>query len=113
MKRTLTVIIVFLAISVKAQTFKKSDFNLTNWFTNNKENTFSKSDTVRFIKRSNKGPEWAKSEYAENELHYLNHGDYLNFNFHKDGKLEYWETYNNYMNVTPIQEFRWEYNRKD
>lgn len=112
MKRILTVIIVFLAISAKAQTFKKSDFNHTQWFTDNKENAFSNSDTVRFIKRSKKGPEWAKTDYAESEVKYLNHGDYLNFNFNKDEKLEYWETYNNYKNVTPLQEFKWKFNRK-
>ena len=101
-KSILTILTLLLFINVSGQTFTKKDFVKTDWFTENIDSLFFKSDTVRLIQHTNFGPEWAKEEYAEYEMKYFDHGDYLNFGLKKFGQLEYWETYNNYMNSVPI-----------
>ena len=112
-KPILTILTLLFFINVSGQTFSKKDFVKTDWCTENIDSLFFKSDTIRLIQHTNYGPEWAKDEYAEYEMKYFDHGDYLNFGFKRFGRFEYWETYNNYMNSVPIADFTWKFDKKN
>lgn len=105
--------VVCFSLNLNAQKFRKSDFIKTDWFTDNKDSLFFKSDTIRLIQHTNYGPEWDKARYAEYEMMYLNHGNYLNFSFKKNRLFEYWETYNNNINIFFQAWFTWELNKRE
>lgn len=112
MIRILLLTCCFLTASIShAQDYSKSDFAETDWFTDNIDSLFFSSDTVRLIKYMNSGPEWAKDEYAEYEMEYLNHGDFLSFGFNKSGRFEYRETYKNYINSVLTDNCSWKYDK--
>ncbi len=111
-KGFICILLLSFFINVSAQSFSKKDFVKTDWFTENIDSLFFKSDTIRLIKHSNKGPEWAKDEYAESQILYLKHGDYLNFRFKMFGNFEYWETSKNYINIVPIANFTWKFDKR-
>jgi hypothetical protein len=112
MKSGFILIMIFLApVAANAQQYSKQDFVKTDWFTSNLDSLFFTSDTVRLIKHMNKRAEWASYEYAECEMKYLEHGDYLNFEFKKSGEFEYWETSNNCINSVPITQFSWKFDK--
>jgi len=114
MDRTiLTILTLLLFLNLTGQSFSKKDFVKTDWFTENIDSLFFKSDTIRLIQHTNYGPEWTKDEYAEYKLKYFGHGDYLNFGFKKFGRFEYWETYDNYLNAVPIADFTWKFDKKE
>jgi hypothetical protein len=114
MKKTiLTLLILFLGLTINAQTYSKKDFVKTDWFTENIDSLFFEVDTIRLIQYNNYGPEWDKDENAEYEMKYFDHGDYLNFCFERFGHFEYWATYDNYMNSVPIADFIWKFDKKD
>lgn len=110
-KGFITIFIFLVSLTVNSQEYSKKDFVKTEWFTNNLDSFFFSSDTIRLIKHLNKGPEWAKDEYAEFEMKYLEHGDYLNFGFMKSGDFKYLATYNNYMNIVLIDPLRWKFDK--
>lgn len=114
-KIRLTILSLILGLNINAQiqTFSKKDFVKTDWFTENIDSSFFKSDTIRLIQHTNYGPEWEKDDYAEYEMKYFYHGDYINIGFDRFGRFEYWETYNNYMNSVAIADFMWKFNKKD
>jgi len=112
-KRYITILITLISLTANAQEFSKKDFAKTDWFANNLDSLFYTSDTIRLIKHMNKAPEWANKEYAEYEMKYLEHGDYLNFRFKKSGKFEYSATYNNYVNSIPLGLFSWKFDKAD
>lgn len=114
-KVILIILFLFLGLSINAQNFSKKDFIQTDWFTENIDSLFFKSDTIRLIKYSNYGPEWDKEEFAEYEMKYFNHGHYINFEFKRFGNFQFWETYNNYMIYVPIiiAPFKWKFDKKN
>jgi len=112
-KPILTILTLLLFINVSGQSFSKKDFVKTDWFTENIDSLFFKSDTIRLIQHTNYGPEWAKDEYAEYEMKYFDHGDYLNFGFQRFGRFEYWKTYNNYIHSVPIADFTWKFDKNN
>ncbi len=83
------IILGFLIFSLdfSGQTFNSNYFLKTSWFCNDKDSSFFKSDTVRFIKYKNTGPIGYTNEKAENESRYFNHGDRVELNFQKPKKL--------------------------
>lgn len=99
------VLITFSYFNVNAQLLSKEDLNNTNWFSNNSDSTFLKSDTIHLIKHSNKVSGGNTNEFSESE--YLNHGNYVSLNFKKRQRLQFWETRNNYINFVPIDKFTW------
>jgi hypothetical protein len=94
------------------QTFNEKYFIKTNWFSNNNDSTFAKADTLIFIKHSNWGPEWAPKEYAESEVKYLKHGNYVEFGFKKHRKLDFDWRYHNSMGVVPAGQWTWAFDKK-
>jgi hypothetical protein len=94
------------------QTFNEKYFTNTDWFSNNKDSGFYKLDTLKFIKYSNYGPEWAAKEYAEYEMKFLNHGDFVVFGFKRHGKMNFSWRYNNYRGVVPGGQWTWMFESK-
>jgi hypothetical protein len=56
----LTLFTFLCCIDLSGQTFSKSDFSNTDWFTENIDSLFFKADTVRLIQHINYGPVWDK-----------------------------------------------------
>ncbi len=84
-------------INASGQTFNDRFFLQTSWFSNDKDSSFFKSDTIRLIKYSNLGPTGYTQEKAENESKYLNHGDRVELTFYKKKKLGLTSTRQNYI----------------
>ncbi|PHR46998.1 MAG: hypothetical protein COA32_08735 [Fluviicola sp.] len=111
-KLILIIITLVFFINVSGQTFSKKDFVKTDWFTENNDSLFFVSDTIQLIQYTNYGSESAKGQYAEYEMKYFDHGDYLKFSFKRFGQFKYRGTYNNYKNFVPIAEFTWKFDKR-
>ena len=94
------------------QTFNKKYFTKTDWFSNNKDSIFYTTDTLKFIKHCNLGPEWAPKEYAEYEMKYLNHGDYIVLGFKRHKKINFSWCIDNYIGVVPGGQWTWTFDEK-
>lgn len=106
----ITITIFFIYLTVSGQKFNKNYFIKSSWFTTNKDSFFYKSDTISFIKYCNKGPEWAKNEFAEYELKYLKTGNYIEIRFGKHRKLDFSEIFNNYIYQVGLN-WNWIFNK--
>ncbi len=97
-----------------ARSFTKSDFTNTAWFTNNWDRDFYHLDTVQFIRYSNAAPEWDEfADFAEDEMDFLGHGDFLEYHFGKKGKLKSFESRENYIRTESIGTLKWKFNVKE
>jgi hypothetical protein len=112
MTRNLTLILLFFTNVIFGQTYYKKYFEKTSWFSNNKDSNFFKSDTLRIIKHSNFGPKWSPKEYAESEMKYLNHGDFVEFGFGRHNIVNLSYQYHNYMNEVPGGQWSWTFDKK-
>ena len=72
-QKILNLIFLFSTILVFSQEFSKSDFVKKDWFVDNENGAFMKSDTLKFIKYSNKALDEKYMKYKEYELKYLLH----------------------------------------
>lgn len=106
------IFLLFLVPKLDAQKISEKDFFNAQWFTENIDTLFYKSDTVQFILCSNSSPEWGLNEFAESPLKYFGHGEYLSFHFKKNRELEIWETHKNYINSVYVADFKWDFNSK-
>lgn len=104
--------ILFSPAILCGQTFSEKYFTKTEWFSDNKDSAFYNLDTLRFIKYSNFGPQWAAKEHAEYEMKYLNHGDFVVLGFKKHGKLQFSWRYNNSLSVVPGGQWSWSFDKK-
>lgn len=107
-KRHLLLLGILLSWTIAwGQTFNEKHFTSTDWFSDNKDSAFYKLDTLKFIKYSNYGPQWAAQKHAEYEMKYLNHGDFVVLGFKKHGKFNFSWRYNNSMVVVPAGQWTW------
>lgn len=81
------------------QTFNEKYFIKTDWFSNNKDSVFFRADTLKLIKYSNFGTILTPKKYAESEIKYLNHGDYVTLSFKKYKKIDFSWRYDNYIGL--------------
>ena len=111
-KLLLAIMLLLLNFKNPEPPFRKRDFVETYWFTENIDSLFYKSDTVLFIQHSNYGPSWAKDEFAEFELKYFGHGEFLNFGFKKKGEAYHYATTENAKQQIFTNHFTWSYDNK-
>jgi hypothetical protein len=107
----LFIFLIFWITILKGQSFNKKYFTETNWFSNNKDSAFYKADTVHFIKYSNKAPEWSSDQFAEDEIKYLTHGDFVKISFEKNNKLFLAGRQNNFQ-IIRSGKWTWNYDSK-
>ncbi|MCK8521902.1 hypothetical protein M0D21_10010 [Aquimarina sp. D1M17] len=79
------ILIVFQ--SCFSQSISRREFKKTRWFTSNKDSLFFKSDTIRFIKYSNKSKKEDNMEFCPETL-----------SFYDVESIQLWFTQNRYMN---------------
>jgi|GEM_PF-1280277 len=93
MKKVLLILVcLFLAFLATGQTLRKKDFVNTEWFSNNLDSLFYKTDTVKLIKYSNIAPKNRGFHgYAESEFKFLKHGYYIQLQFNKAGSMDFWD----------------------
>jgi hypothetical protein len=95
--RLLFIIFVILTINSQAQKANPKDI-LGEWFTSNKDSCFFKSDTLTFIKRTNreKRDDMKKKQrnFLEPETELTKSTEYVNFEFKRSKKIKFWECSN-------------------
>ena len=91
MKKVLLLFIcLFLAFQAIGQSLRKKDFVNTEWFSNNLDSLFYKTDTVKLLKYSNFAPTNRGFDgYAESEFKFLKHGYYIQLQFKKAGRMNF------------------------
>jgi len=105
---------VLLTSYVKSQIFSKNDFTNTEWFTNNYDSLFFKSDTVTLIKYSNlNSNNLGFNEHSESEQKFLNHGYYIHLQFCKNGQMNFWVISYEKCSKSIIGERTWSFNKKN
>ncbi len=110
----LTIFTLLLTFNVKSQVFSKNDFANTEWFTNNYDSLFFKSDTVTLIKYSNLiSNNLGFNEYAESEQKLLNHGYYIHLQFCKNGIMNFWVISYEKSSKSKFGERTWSFNKKN
>jgi hypothetical protein len=104
---------VLLTFNVKSQIFSKNDFANTEWFTNNYDSLFFKSDTVALIKYSNLiSDNLSFNEYSESEQKFLNHGYYIHLQFYKNGQMNFWVISYEKSSKSKVGERTWKFNKE-
>ena len=112
MKRLIIVFIFGLIFthSTNGQLFSKKYFVSTEWFTDNKDSAFFKKDTLIFIQYSNL---YAKERnlklYRESEIELLGHGEFVKFQFNKNGNMHFWRCYYHQGTKSGIGERTWKF----
>ena len=111
--KPITILIaVIFSVSGYGQEFSKSDFVKTNWFVNNLDGAFTKNDTLKFIKYSNKAEDEEYIEYKEYELKYFGHGYFVELDFKRVRKMNYRFRVNNDATGYDFKKYRWEFDNK-
>lgn len=111
-KQTTYIIAIIFSVSVYGQEFSKSDFVKTDWFVNNENGAFMKSDTLKFIKYSNKALDDEYIKYKEYELNYLGHGYFVELDFKRGRKMNYRFRVNNSATGFDFKKYRWDFDKK-
>ena len=88
-KILLSTLSLILAFQVSSQSLSKNFFANTEWFSNNIDSLFFKSDTIRLIKYSNLvSRNNGYNIYAESEQEYLKHGYSVYFQIHESKNMD-------------------------
>lgn len=111
--RILIFIPLIFSISCLAQNYTKKKFIKTDWLSDNMNDNFFKSDTIRLIKRSIVANNWQSKEYDEFELDLFNHGYYVELGFRRSNKMKFNLRELNYRTIMYIEDWKWIYNKKD
>ena len=111
-QKILNLIFLFSTVVVLGQEFSKSDFVNTDWFINNLDGAFTKSDTLKFIKYSNKALDEEYIKYKEYELKYFGHGYFVELDFKRGRKMNYRFRVDNSATGFDFKKYRWRYNKK-
>ena len=81
------------------------------WFTNNLDSAFFKSDTLIFFKRTNREKDDSKKlkerGFLESESIFVKSSDYVNIEFKNGRAVSFWETYNGYINTQWTLPMKW------
>jgi len=103
---------LIVSLSTFGQSFSKRYFVNTEWFTNNKDSAFFKNDTLTFIKYSNLDSKYRRYKfYKESELDLLGHGEFVRFQFNKNGKMHLWKCYYHQGTKSRIGERTWKFDK--
>jgi len=108
-----TTIIICTSLFVNAQDFTKKDFLNTDWFTENIDSLFFKSDTISLIQYNNPSPDWSQFEYTECVFKHFNHFEYLDFGFETFNNFNYREHQNDGGVTLPSKEYSWRFKKKE
>ena len=111
--RILIFISLIFSISCLAQNYTKKNLNNTDWLSDNMNDSFFKSDTIRLFKRSIVAKKWQKKEYDEFELDIFNHGYYVELGFRRANKMKFNLRELNYRTIMYIEDWKWIYNKKN
>jgi hypothetical protein len=97
--------------SIVSQTISKKDFLNSEWFSNNNDSLFFKSDTISLIKCSNL-IESGKGYNIYHETYLLKNPESVIFEFKRYRKLNYWVTYYHQGSISKIGERTWKFDDK-
>ncbi|WP_271394138.1 hypothetical protein [Aequorivita sinensis] len=111
-RKILNLIFLFSTVLVFSQEFSKSDFVKTDWFVDNENGAFMKSDTLKFIKYSNKALDEEYIKYKEYELKYFGHGYFVELDFKRGRKMNYRFRVDNSATGFDFKKYRWRYDKK-
>ncbi|MER3374190.1 MAG: hypothetical protein RIM83_06090 [Allomuricauda sp.] len=84
----------------------------TDWFVNNENGAFMKSDTLKFIKYSNKALDEEYIKYKEYELKYFGHGYFVELDFKRGRRMNYRFRVDNYATGFDFKKYRWKFDKK-
>jgi hypothetical protein len=113
-KIILSALSLILAFQVSSQTLSKKFFKNTEWFSNNIDSLFFKSDTIRLIKYSNLvSRNNGYNIYAESEQEYLKHGYSVYFQFHESKNMDLAIRTFHVSTKSKSGERTWEYSKKE
>ena len=111
--KILVFIFLIFSISCLAQNYSKKDFNNTDWFSDNINDSFFKSDTIKLFKRTFVAKNWQNKEYDEFELDVFNHGYYVEIGFRRLNKMKFNLRERNYGTIMYIKDWYWYYNKEE
>ena len=110
-QKILNLIFLFSTILVFSQEFSKSDFVKKDWFVDNENGAFMKSDTLKFIKYSNKALDEKYMKYKEYELKYFGHGYFVELDFKSGRRMNYRFRVDNYATGFDFKKYRWKFDK--
>ncbi len=114
MKITIVIFSLLITHVTYAQVISKKDIVNTEWFSENIDSLFFKSDTVKFIKYSYIVSDYLGFNiYAESERRYYGHGYYVKFKFSRFGKLHLWDIAYHCSTRSQIGLRKWKFNNTD
>ena len=111
-KQITYIIAIIFSFSVYGQKFSKSDFVKTDWFIDNENGAFMKSDTLKFIKYSSKALDEEFIKYKEYELKYLGHGYFVELDFKRGRRMNYRFRVDNSATGFDFKKYRWKFDKK-
>lgn len=111
--KILLFILLIFSISCLAQNYSKKDFINTDWFSDNINDSFFKSDTIKLLKRTIVANNWQNKEYDEFELDVFNHGYYVEIGFRRFNKMKFNLREVNYRTMMYIEDWKWYYNKQE
>jgi hypothetical protein len=111
MKKILLAIALSFPLLVSAQDFRKIFFKDSYWFSENKDSSFYKSDTLKFVLYKNTPPKWAAKETVEDERAFLGHGEFVKLRFLRNKRFEF-SRHVYHMAAFYIPTMRWDYDEK-
>ena len=110
--KIITLIFSLLIIQVNyAQTLSKEDFVNTEWFTDNTDNSFFKSDTISFIKYSNLMSS-GKGYKIFNESSGIGDRQSVQFQFNKHRNMHLWVCYYHIGTISRRQARKWKIDKE-
>ena len=97
-----------------SQSFDKKYFIKSDWFSNNKDSLFFKADTIRLLKYNNIviGDYSQEEEYDEFEMIYFDHGQYVQLEFDRYGKMKFNIVNDNIDVLQFLENPIWKFNNK-
>lgn len=102
---------LFFIQVVYSQTISKKDFVNTEWFTDNKNDSFHESDTIKIIKYSNIHDSGnGFNIYFESEG--LGDSESVKFQFNRYGNMHLWKIYYHSGTKSRNKERKWKIDRK-
>jgi hypothetical protein len=114
MKLRISIIFILLSIGfVQAQKMRKVDFIQKDWCTNNLDNKFYKSDTVKLYYITDSLNQTQKLNKQYRELDFNNTNDITQLKFDKNKNLEVIDVHvESWTNSHRIGKWKWKYNEK-
>ena len=116
MYRIYTIFCFTLSLFVNAQTLSKKELRNSEWFSDNKDSVFFKSDTIKLINYKNKSQKQIKDlnvESAVDEYKYFGHSIFVSLYFKKNMNLAFTEQYWHLAASYPNGLFTWNFDKKN